>query len=109
MLRIYIYMLPIAGQTAGPIGLTFFVDTQGWPGGIKGYFFKFFFHGQRRALQLILHKTEGIYALLTIIVEHINDCIFLRHCITRNCTIIASREAIIKLQKRVVDIISNDP
>ena len=28
-------MLPIAGQTAGPIGLTFFVDTQGWPGGVK--------------------------------------------------------------------------
>ena len=28
----YIYMLPIAGQTAGPIGLKFFVDTQGWPG-----------------------------------------------------------------------------
>ena len=67
MLRIYIYMLPIAGQTAGPIGLNFFVDTQGWPGGVKGYFFKFlfsnffFFHGQRRALQLILHITEGIY------------------------------------------------
>ena len=26
-------MLPIASQTAGPIGLNFFVDTQGWPGG----------------------------------------------------------------------------
>ena len=25
----YIYMFPIAGQTAG---LKFFVDTQGWPG-----------------------------------------------------------------------------
>ena len=36
---IRIYMLPIAGQTAGPIGLNFFVDTHGWPGG----FFKFFF------------------------------------------------------------------
>ena len=23
-------MLPIAGQTAGPNGLTFFVDTHGW-------------------------------------------------------------------------------
>ena len=23
-------MLPIAGQTAGPIGLNFFVDTHGW-------------------------------------------------------------------------------
>jgi len=28
-------MLPIAGQTAGPIGLKFFVDTQGWPGGAR--------------------------------------------------------------------------
>ena len=27
----YIYiMLPIAGQTGGPIGLNFFVDTHGW-------------------------------------------------------------------------------
>jgi len=26
--------LPIVGQTAGPIGLKFFVDTQGWPGGV---------------------------------------------------------------------------
>ena len=31
---IYIYMLPRAGQTAKPIGLNFFVDTQGWPGGV---------------------------------------------------------------------------
>ena len=29
-------MLCIAGQTAGPIGLKFFVDTQGWPGGVIG-------------------------------------------------------------------------
>ena len=28
----YIYMFPIAGQTAGPIGLKFFVDTQGRSG-----------------------------------------------------------------------------
>ena len=28
---IYIYMLRIAGQTAGPIGLKFFVDTHGCP------------------------------------------------------------------------------
>ena len=27
-------MFPIAGQTAGLIGLNFFVDTQGWPGGV---------------------------------------------------------------------------
>ena len=29
-------MFPIAGQTAGPIGLKFFADTQGWPGGVSG-------------------------------------------------------------------------
>ena len=34
--RNHIYMLPIAGQTAGPIGLKFVVDTQGWPGGFLG-------------------------------------------------------------------------
>ena len=28
---VYINMLPIAGQTAGPIGLKYFVDTHGWP------------------------------------------------------------------------------
>ena len=41
-------MLPIADQTAGPIGLKFFVDTQGWPGGVIGkksklLFFQTFF------------------------------------------------------------------
>ena len=25
-------MFPVAGQTAGPNGLTFFMDTHGWPG-----------------------------------------------------------------------------
>ena len=29
---LYIYMLPIAGQTAELIGLNFFVDTHGWSG-----------------------------------------------------------------------------
>ena len=29
-------MFPIAGQTAGPIGLKFFVDTHGWPEGDIG-------------------------------------------------------------------------
>ena len=29
-------MFPIAGQTAGPNGLTFFVDTHGWPTGVVG-------------------------------------------------------------------------
>ena len=32
----YIYILSIAGQTAGPIGLKVFVDTHGWPGGVLG-------------------------------------------------------------------------
>jgi len=31
-IRIYIYMLRIADQTAGPIGLNFFVETHGWVG-----------------------------------------------------------------------------
>ena len=52
-----VYMLYIADQTAGPIGLKFFVDTHGLPGGvigIKSIFSNFiFFHGQRRALQLV--------------------------------------------------------
>ena len=43
---IYIYMLPIAGKTAEPNGLNFFVDTQG---------FNFFSYGQRRALQLVIN------------------------------------------------------
>jgi len=38
-------MLSIAGQSAGPIRLKFFVDTHGWPGGVldeKNYKFLFF-------------------------------------------------------------------
>ena len=35
-------MLRMVGQTAGPIGLNFFVDTQGWPGGVN-FFFKYIF------------------------------------------------------------------
>ena len=31
-------MLPKASQAAGPYGLTFFVDTHGWPGCVKGFF-----------------------------------------------------------------------
>ena len=54
-------MLLIAGQTAGPNGLKFHVDTQGWPGSVKDkkssisfFLFKiFFFYGQRRTLQLV--------------------------------------------------------
>ena len=50
-------MLPKSGQTAGTIGLNFFVDTHGWPGSVIGYIkFDFFFHWQRRALQLVLHN-----------------------------------------------------
>ena len=50
----YTYMLPIAGQTAGPIGLNFFVSTQGWPGvlwlkkifkNVRHFFQIFLFHG----------------------------------------------------------------
>ena len=32
----YVYISPIAGQTTGPNGPKFFVDTQGWPGGDIG-------------------------------------------------------------------------
>jgi len=50
-------MLSIAGQTAGPIGLTFFVDTHGCYRLKKFDFFSNiffnFFYGQRRALQLV--------------------------------------------------------
>ena len=62
-------MFPIAGQTAGPNGLKFFVDTHGWPGVFYAkknrnlffnfffqyFFFQFFSLGQRRALQLVLN------------------------------------------------------
>ena len=44
-------MLCIAGQTAGTIGLNFFVDIHGWPGGVK-----IFFHGQHQDLQLIINN-----------------------------------------------------
>ena len=33
---IHIYMLPIAGQTAGPIGLKLFVTLMGARGGVLG-------------------------------------------------------------------------
>jgi len=50
----------IAGQTAGPIGLKFFVDTQGWPRNFfSNIFLKkmfSFFHGQRRAFRLVSNK-----------------------------------------------------
>ena len=31
-----IYVLPLAGQTAGPIGLKFCADTHGWSGCVIG-------------------------------------------------------------------------
>ena len=65
----YIYMLRTAGQRAGPIGLTIFVDTHWWPGGDMGQknqkffyiFFKFvfqilFFYEQRWAFPLVIDK-----------------------------------------------------
>ena len=39
-------MFRIAGQKAGAIGLTFFADTHGWPGGViseKARIFLFFY------------------------------------------------------------------
>ena len=66
-------MLRIAGQTAGPIGLKFFSRHSWVVGGGGGLakknrkfllksFFQFFFHGQRRALQLVLYnKTRHSY------------------------------------------------
>ena len=66
-------MLPIAGQTTGPIGLTFFGDTHGGCYRLKRidfvniFFLKIkkkkcsFYHGQRRALHLVSHKTTGIF------------------------------------------------
>ena len=55
-------MLPIAGQTAGPNGLNFFVDTHGWPGGFKAKKFDFFFVLKKKfpwatpAFQLVTNK-----------------------------------------------------
>ena len=51
-------MSPIAGQTARPIGLKFFVDTHGCYRLKKSKTFqKKKFRGQRRALQLVLYIT----------------------------------------------------
>ena len=66
-------MLPTAGQTAGPNGLNFSGDTNGWPRGVLYIFFyfkfflKFFFHGQRRALQLVGNKTLNSW-----VITHLN-------------------------------------
>ena len=59
-------MLPIADQSAGPNGLKFFVDTQGWLGSVLGFkkfeiclkhFFNIFYE-QRQALQLVIYKIK---------------------------------------------------
>ena len=57
-------MLPIAGKSAGPIGLKFFVDTHGWPHGVIGkknliFFKQNVFHGQRRVPQLVSYKINN--------------------------------------------------
>jgi len=73
------YMLRTAGQTAEPIGLKFFVDTHGWPGvvislkKILNFIFQIFFHifilfqkifhGQRRALQLVITQPFNFCSL----------------------------------------------
>ena len=68
----YIYVLSIAGQTAGTIELKFFVDTHGWRGGGCCYSLKeieIFF--QRRALQLVLKKRSdapGLKFYFTLII-----------------------------------------
>jgi len=52
-------MLPIAGQTAGPIGLIFLWTLRGGRGVLLVIkiqkFFKTFFYGQRRALHLVIN------------------------------------------------------
>ena len=60
-------MLPIAGQTAGPIELIFFVNTHGWSGGgghrLKNLILKKklnFFHGQRRALSVLNNYSVSV-------------------------------------------------
>ena len=56
-------MLRIAGKTAGPIRLTFFVDNHGWPGGIKvkknrHIFFQNYSMGKRLVIQLVINKIQ---------------------------------------------------
>jgi len=55
---IHIYIYVSYSQTAGPIGLNFFVDTHRWSGinRIKFFFLIFnFFNRQRQALQLFIY------------------------------------------------------
>ena len=48
-------MLPIAGQTPGPLGLKF---MGGW-----GEKIQFYFHGQRRALRLVNPNIDKIHLI----------------------------------------------
>ena len=62
-------MLPIAGQTAGLIGLTFFVGTHWWPGGVIGLKIelkKNFFN-----ILFFLRATPDYHACLQTIIYHI--------------------------------------
>ena len=43
-------MFPLACQTAGPIGLNFFVDTDGWPGGVLGTKNRIFFQHLKKKI-----------------------------------------------------------
>ena len=59
-------MFPIASQTAAPIGLNFLWTLMGGRGCYrlkkfkKKFYSNFFFHGQRRALQLVYIKIRFI-------------------------------------------------
>ena len=46
-------VMRIAGQTSGPIGLNFFCGHSLVQEKKRNFFSKFFFHGKRRALQLL--------------------------------------------------------
>ena len=58
--------MPVAGQTAGPIGLKLFVDTHGWPGGVVGskneIFFPFFFTGNAGPSNKYLMNKNNIFS-----------------------------------------------
>ena len=53
-------MLRIAGLTAGPIGLNFFLNTHGWPPRLKK---SKKIYGQRRALPLVINNYFVLYIL----------------------------------------------
>ena len=59
-------MISKAGQTVGPNGADFFVETLLGGQGCNrlneiDFFFNFFFHGQRWALQLVFNKARHSY------------------------------------------------